>query len=215
MLGPERLERLGFGALLAVGRGSASPPRLVVLRWRGSLAAPPVAFVGKGIVFDTGGISIKPAHGMEAMRADMAGAAACAGAMLALALRRSPCPAVAVLAIAENATGADSYRPGDVLRTAIGPHGGGGGHRRRGPPGAGRCAAPRAGLPPARDGGPGDADRRDRQRARARIAPGLFGSDAALMAALAASGEAVGEHALADADRRRAPRRPRTPTSPT
>uniref|UniRef100_UPI001F45D7C3 leucyl aminopeptidase family protein n=1 Tax=Falsiroseomonas oryziterrae TaxID=2911368 RepID=UPI001F45D7C3 len=96
------------------------PPRLAVLRWRGSVAAPPVALVGKGIVFDTGGVSIKPAQGMETMRADMAGAAACAGAMLALALRGSPCPAVAVLALAENAVGAASYRPGDVLRTLSG-----------------------------------------------------------------------------------------------
>jgi leucyl aminopeptidase len=91
-----------------------------VLRWPGSIAAPPVAFVGKGLTFDTGGISIKPAQGMEHMRADMAGAAACAGALLALALRRSPAPAVAVLALAENATGVASYRPGDVLRTHSG-----------------------------------------------------------------------------------------------
>ncbi len=83
-------ERHGFGALLAVGGGSACPPRLVVLRWRGVLPVAPVAFIGKGIVFDTGGISIKPAQGMEAMRADMAGAAACAGAMLALARRDPP-----------------------------------------------------------------------------------------------------------------------------
>ena len=112
------LERHGFGALLAVGRGSASPPRLAVLRWRGALPLPPLALVGKGIVFDTGGVCLKPAEGMEAMRADMAGAAACAGAMLALARRRSPAPAVAVLAIAENAVGARAYRPGDVIRTA-------------------------------------------------------------------------------------------------
>ncbi len=120
VLGRKRLARGGFGGLLAVGGGAETPPRLAVLRWRGSIAAPPVVFVGKGIVFDTGGISIKPAGGMEAMRADMAGAAACAGAMLALALRRSPAPAVAVLALAENATGAASYRPGDVLRMASG-----------------------------------------------------------------------------------------------
>nr|WP_245215269.1 leucyl aminopeptidase family protein [Pararoseomonas baculiformis] len=114
------LERHGYGGLLAVGRGSAQPPRLVVLRWAGKGGAAPVAFVGKGITFDTGGISIKPAAGMEAMKGDMAGAAACVGAMLALALRGSPAPAVAVLAIAENATGAESYRPGDVLRMASG-----------------------------------------------------------------------------------------------
>ncbi len=122
--GRERLRRAGFGALLAVGGGSATPPRLVVLRWpgvgRGRRKQPPVVFVGKGLVFDTGGISIKGAAGMEDMRADMAGAAACVGAMLALARRDSPCPAVAVLAIAENATGAESYRPGDVLTTASG-----------------------------------------------------------------------------------------------
>ncbi|WP_458095856.1 leucyl aminopeptidase family protein [Roseomonas sp. WA12] len=115
------LERHGYGGLLAVGRGSAHPPRLVVLRWPGHGGhAAPVAFVGKGITFDTGGISIKPAAGMEAMKGDMAGAAACGGAMLTLALRDSPAPAVAVLAIAENATGADSYRPGDVLRMGSG-----------------------------------------------------------------------------------------------
>ncbi|TDH58991.1 hypothetical protein E2C06_29760 [Dankookia rubra] len=120
ILGRKRLAREGLGALLAVGGGSPNPPRLAVLRWRGSHAAAPVAFVGKGICFDTGGLSIKPAAGMAAMRGDMAGAAACAGAMLALALRHSPAPAVAVLALAENSVGAAAYRPGDVLRTGSG-----------------------------------------------------------------------------------------------
>lgn len=118
-LGPERLREEGLGALLAVGGGSARPPCLLVLRWPGAPGAadaPPVAFVGKGITFDTGGLCIKPAQGMWEMRADMAGAAACAGAMLTLALRRSPVPAVAVLPLAENAVGGASYRPGDVLR---------------------------------------------------------------------------------------------------
>ena len=114
------LARLGAGGLLAVGQGSAHPPCLAVLRWAGTQGGPPVAFVGKGITFDTGGISIKPADGLWEMRADMAGAAACAGAMLALALRGSPAPAIAVLALAENATGAASYRPGDVLRMLSG-----------------------------------------------------------------------------------------------
>ena len=120
VLGCRALKRLGAGGLLAVGGGSVHPPRMVILRWKGSFAAPPVAFIGKGICFDTGGISIKGAAGMAAMRADMAGAAACAGAMLALARRRSPCPAVAILAIAENTTSAMSYRPGDVLRMMSG-----------------------------------------------------------------------------------------------
>ncbi|MCQ4162333.1 leucyl aminopeptidase family protein [Roseomonas sp. GC11] len=115
VLGRRRLAAAGFGGLLAVGQGSANPPRLVVLRWAGRIAAPPVVFVGKGVTFDTGGLSLKPAAGMAAMRADMAGAAACAGAMLALALRDSPAPAAAVLPLAENAIGAAAYRPGDVL----------------------------------------------------------------------------------------------------
>jgi len=191
--GRKWLERHGFGALLAVGGGSASPPRLVVLRWRGVLPVAPVAFAGKGIVFDTGGISIKPAAGMEAMRADMAGAAACAGAMLALARRKSPAPAVAVLAIAENATGARSYRPGDVIRTAS---------RRTveviDTDAEGRLVLadalhhaiaafhPRAVIDLATLTG-------SVVTALGHHRAGLFGSDAALMAAAAAAGEAVGE----------------------
>lgn len=111
----ERLAAEGLNGLLAVGRASANPPCLVVLRWPGTLAVQPVMFVGKGITFDTGGVCIKPAAGLWEMCGDMAGAAACAGAMLALARRRSPSPAVAVLPLAENMIGADSYRPGDVL----------------------------------------------------------------------------------------------------
>lgn len=120
VIGPKRLRKRGFGALAAVGQAAASGPRLVTLHWKGRLDVKPVAFVGKGICFDTGGISIKPAQGMEEMRADMAGAAACAGAVLALALRKSPAPAIAVLALAENAIGEDAYRPGDVLTTLSG-----------------------------------------------------------------------------------------------
>jgi leucyl aminopeptidase len=192
VLGRKRLTREGFGALLAVGAGSATPPRLAVLRWRGSFDAPPVAFVGKGIVFDTGGISIKPAGGMEAMRADMAGAAACAGAMLSLALRRSPAPAVAVLALAENATGAASYRPGDVLRMAAGTT-----VEVVDTDAEGRLVLADA-LHHARG---------FRPRAMVDLATltgaivsalghhraGLFGNDAALMSSLAAAGDAVGE----------------------
>lgn len=191
--GRRRLEQAGFGALLAVGGGAAQPPRLAVLRWRGSFDAPPVAFVGKGLVFDTGGISIKPAQGMEAMRADMAGAAACAGAMLALALRHSPAPAVAVLAIAENATGAAAYRPSDVLRTASG----------RTVEVVDTDAEGRLVLADALH----HAIATFRPRAVVDAATltgaivtalgshraGLFGNDAALLAALAAAGEEVGE----------------------
>jgi leucyl aminopeptidase len=120
VLSRRRLARLGANALMAVGAGSSHGPRLAILRWRGSYAAAPLAFVGKGICFDSGGLSLKQAEGMASMRADMAGAAACAGAILSLALRQSPTPAVAVLAIAENAIGARAYRPGDVLRTLSG-----------------------------------------------------------------------------------------------
>jgi leucyl aminopeptidase len=109
-----------LSGLIAVGQGSVHAPRLAVLRWAGTHEAPPVAFVGKGITFDTGGICIKPADHMWDMRADMAGAAACAGAMLALALRQSPAPAMAVLALAENAISGSAYRPGDVLTHANG-----------------------------------------------------------------------------------------------
>ncbi len=120
VLGVEELRRDGFGGLLAVGGASINPPCLAVLKWPGGpqpgvLDAPPVLFVGKGITFDTGGVCIKPAHGLWEMRADMAGAAAAAGAILALALRKSPAPAIALLPLAENAIGAASYRPGDVL----------------------------------------------------------------------------------------------------
>ncbi|MBP0465148.1 leucyl aminopeptidase [Roseomonas sp. PWR1] len=187
------LQRHGFGALLAVGGGAADPPRLVVLRWPGTLPLPPVAFVGKGIVFDTGGISIKGADGMEAMRADMAGAAACAGAMLALARRRSPAPAVAVLAIAENATGAGSYRPGDVIRTASGRT-----VEVIDTDAEGRLVladalhhaiaafAPRAVVDLATLTGA-------IVTALGHHRAGMFGRDAALLASVAAAGEAVGE----------------------
>ena len=116
VLDAQALQRGRFGGILAVGAGSVHPPCLILLRWKGTLQNAAVAFVGKGITFDTGGICIKPAEGMWDMRADMAGAAACAGAMLALALRKSPAPAMALLAVAENVTGAASYRPGDILR---------------------------------------------------------------------------------------------------
>lgn len=116
----DALRAAGLTGLAAVGGASVTPPALLVLEWAGAHAAPPVAFVGKGITFDTGGICIKPAEPMWDMRADMAGAAACAGAMLTLALRKSPAPVVAFLAVAENTTGGGAYRPSDILRHANG-----------------------------------------------------------------------------------------------
>ncbi|WP_431282947.1 leucyl aminopeptidase family protein [Humitalea sp. 24SJ18S-53] len=120
ILGVDALAKAGAGAILAVGQASANPPCLAILRWAGSAGGDPLVLVGKGMTFDTGGISIKPAAGMEDMRADMAGAAACAGALLALALRQSPAPVTAVLALAENMPGANAWRPGDVIRTLSG-----------------------------------------------------------------------------------------------
>jgi leucyl aminopeptidase len=116
----QALVEAGLTGLLAVGGGSAHPPALAVLRWPGSIGTRPVILAGKGITFDTGGISIKPADGMWEMRADMAGAAACAGAMLTLARRQSPAPVIAVLALAENTTSGSAYRPSDILRHADG-----------------------------------------------------------------------------------------------
>ncbi len=111
----DALSGKGLHLLAAVGRGSANPPALALLHWQGRLELPPVVFVGKGMTFDTGGISIKGADRMWDMRGDMAGAAVCAGAMLALARRDSPASVIAVLPLAENMAGADAYRPGDVI----------------------------------------------------------------------------------------------------
>ena len=120
--GPDKLSEWGMNAMLAVGRGSAHEPRLVVLRWNGAAdaGAPPLAFVGKGVTFDSGGISIKPAKGMEEMKGDMAGAAAVAGAMRALAGRKAAVNAVGVLALAENMPSGRAYRPGDIVKTMAG-----------------------------------------------------------------------------------------------
>jgi leucyl aminopeptidase len=120
VLRPARLREEGFGALLGVARGSANRPRVVVLRRPGAFKAKPLVLVGKGVTFDTGGISIKPADGMHEMKADMAGAAAIAGAMLALSRRRSAAPVVAVLGLVENAISGRAERPGDVVRAADG-----------------------------------------------------------------------------------------------
>jgi leucyl aminopeptidase len=117
------LRRLGMGALLAVGGGSARRPRLLILRWKGPGAKAkrgPLAFVGKGVCFDTGGIDIKKAEGMEEMRTDMAGAAAVVGAMQALALRQAPVEAVGVAALVENMPSDTAYRPGDIVKSMSG-----------------------------------------------------------------------------------------------
>lgn len=110
------LEEHGLGAILAVGGGSATPPRLVTVRHRGAEGAPTV-LVGKGITFDTGGLSLKPREGMVTMKTDMSGAAVVLATVLAAARAALPVHLVGVLPLAENAIGAASYRPGDVVRT--------------------------------------------------------------------------------------------------
>lgn len=118
----EELERLGMGMLLGVGRGSADPPRLVVIRHEppGAPKAPVLGLVGKGITFDTGGISIKPAADMDRMKDDMAGGAAVACAMCAMAELGAPIRVIGVIPIAENMPGGRALRPGDVLKSASG-----------------------------------------------------------------------------------------------
>ena len=132
VLGPKELARLGFGALLGVSQGSANEPRVVVMQWRGASggekgkgkarkpAQPPVAFVGKGVTFDTGGISIKPAGGMEDMKWDMAGAGAVVGLMAALAGRKAKVDAIGIVGLVENMPSGTAQRPGDVVRTYSG-----------------------------------------------------------------------------------------------
>ena len=114
-----RLRRLGMNALIAVGQGSAHRPRLLALRWRGA-SGPPVAFVGKGVTFDSGGISIKKAQGMELMKTDMSGAAAVVGLFRSIAARKVPVHAVGIMPLVENMPSGGAYRPGDVIRSFAG-----------------------------------------------------------------------------------------------
>jgi len=122
VLDEERIEALGMGLLLGVARGSAEPPRVLVLRHDlpGAPESPVLGLVGKGITFDTGGISIKPADGMDRMKADMAGGAAVIAAMLAIADLKAPTRVVAVVPMTENMPGGRAVKPGDVLRGASG-----------------------------------------------------------------------------------------------
>jgi len=115
------MEQLGMGALLAVAQGSDRPPYLVIMHWKGGKTGDaPLAFVGKGVVFDTGGISIKPGPGMEDMKGDMGGAAAVTGLMQALATRKAAVNAIGVIGLVENMPSSNAYRPGDILRAMSG-----------------------------------------------------------------------------------------------
>ena len=117
------LRKMGAGGILAVAQGSQHPPRLVVLRWNGKggkSKGGPIALVGKGVCFDSGGLSLKRTSQMLTMKGDMGGAAAVAGAILAAALRKAKVDVVGVMALVENMPSGTSYRPGDIVKTLAG-----------------------------------------------------------------------------------------------
>ena len=121
ILTPAQMKKLGMGALLGVAQGSPHEARLVVMRWNGGKAGEkPVAFIGKGVTFDTGGVSIKPAAGMEDMKGDMAGAACVVGLMHALAKRKAKVNVVGAIGLVENAIDGKAQRPGDIVKSMSG-----------------------------------------------------------------------------------------------
>ncbi|MDE2514454.1 MAG: leucyl aminopeptidase [Rhodospirillales bacterium] len=132
VLGPKEMGKLGFGALLGVAQGSVNEPRMVVMQWHGApkpakagsgkraKTSQPLAFIGKGVTFDTGGISIKPAGGMEDMKWDMAGAGTVIGLMAALAGRKAKLDAVGLVGLVENMPSGNAQRPGDVVKSYSG-----------------------------------------------------------------------------------------------
>jgi leucyl aminopeptidase len=121
VLGRDEMAKLGMGALLGVAQGSVREPKMLVLKWNGGKAGDaPIAFIGKGVTFDTGGISIKPAQNMEAMKWDMGGAGAVVGAMKALASRKAKANVVGICGLVENMPDGNAQRPGDVVTTMSG-----------------------------------------------------------------------------------------------
>jgi leucyl aminopeptidase len=122
VLGESDMEKLGMASLLGVGQGSARESQLVVIRWNGAKDpnAQPIAFIGKGVCFDTGGISLKPAEGMEDMKWDMGGAGAVAGLMLTLAKRKAKANVIGILGLVENMPDGNAQRPGDIVTSMSG-----------------------------------------------------------------------------------------------
>jgi len=122
VLDKARLEAIGMRTLLAVNQGSVREPRVVIMRWNGASdgGAAPLAFVGKGVCFDTGGISIKPASGMEDMKGDMGGAAAVTGLMHLIAARKAKVNAVGAIGLVENMPDGAAQRPGDIVTSLSG-----------------------------------------------------------------------------------------------
>ena len=122
VMGEKDLKKAGFGALLAVGQGSEQESRVVVMKWMGAKDkdAQPLAFIGKGVIFDTGGISIKPGASMEDMKGDMAGAACVVGLMHALASRKAKVNAIGLIGLVENMPDGNAQRPGDIVTSMSG-----------------------------------------------------------------------------------------------
>jgi leucyl aminopeptidase len=121
ILEEDELTKLGMGALLGVGQGSESPSKVVVMQWHGGKKGDaPFALIGKGVVFDTGGISIKPAAGMEEMTMDMGGAGVVAGVMRTLALRKAKANVVGIVGLVENMPDGRAQRPGDIVKSMKG-----------------------------------------------------------------------------------------------
>jgi len=122
VLGEKEMKKLGMHSLLAVGQASITESQLVILEWRGDADKDkaPLAFVGKGVVFDTGGISLKPSLNMDAMKADMGGSAAVVGLMRTLATRNAKVNAIGVIGLVENMPGGNAQRPGDIVTSMSG-----------------------------------------------------------------------------------------------
>ena len=125
VLDEKKMQKLGFGALLAVGQGSIRESKTVIMRWNGNKKISkkgknPIAFVGKGVTFDTGGISLKPGAGMDQMKMDMGGSAAVVGLMKALAGRKAKASVIGIVGLVENMPSDRAYRPGDIITSHSG-----------------------------------------------------------------------------------------------
>ncbi|MCI5059675.1 MAG: leucyl aminopeptidase [Alphaproteobacteria bacterium] len=126
ILDEKKMEKLGFGALLAVGQGSERSSKTVIMRWNGldksgkDSQTAPIALVGKGVTFDTGGISIKPSAGMDEMKMDMGGSAAVVGTMKALAGAKAKTNVIGIVGLVENMPSHNAYRPGDIITSLSG-----------------------------------------------------------------------------------------------
>jgi leucyl aminopeptidase len=120
VMGPEEIRQMGMGALLAVSQGSDQPPRLIDIQYKGAGNTPPIILVGKGITFDSGGLSIKPANAMDEMKYDMSGAASVLGTLKACAALKLPVNVIGLIASAENMLGGSAVKPGDIITSMSG-----------------------------------------------------------------------------------------------